>query len=155
MLHNKAAVTYCTNNLNLMQQLLQPAEAMVQKHVLQHNLTLSLHSVSGVSPRHTPTLPHCHPCPPPSTLPSRLSFNRPTTSCWVRAGLVTGKKRLQHQLAQLLASLVPGLVRRARPIPSLSPRKVCFMVYVYTEQGCFCMSAPSLPLHVSFSYSCT
>jgi len=138
-----------------MQQLQQPAEAMVQKHVLQHNLTLSLHSVSGVSPRHTPTLPHCHPCPPPSTLPSRLSFNRPTTSCWVRAGLVTGKKRLQHQLAQLLASLVPGLVRRARPIPSLSPRKVCFMVYVYTEQGCFCMSAPSLPLHVSFSYSCT
>ena len=143
--------------LNLMQQLQQPAEAMVQKLVLQHNLTLSLHSVSGFSPRHTPTLPHCHPCPPLSTLPSRLSFNRPTTSCWVRAGPVTGKKRLQHQLAQLLASLVPGLVRRARPIPSLSPSKVSlgFCCMVHNKQDYFCMSVLDLPLHVSFSCSYT
>ena len=139
-----------------MQQLQQPAEAMVRKHVLQHNLTLSLHSVSGLSPRHTPTLPHCHPCPPPYTLPSRLSFNRPTTSCWVRAGPATGQKRVQHQLGQLLVSLVQGLVRRARPIPSLSPCRVslgfCFMVYVYIEQDCFCMSAPHLPLHMCLTY---
>lgn len=115
---------YCASNLILMQQLQQPAEVMVQKHVLQHNLTLSLHSVRGGSPRHTPTHPHSHPCPPPCTLPSRLSFNRPTTSCWVRAGPATGRKRLQHQLGQLLVSLVLRLVRKARPILSLSPSKV-------------------------------
>lgn len=150
-------VSRCASNMTLMQQLQQPAEAMVQK--MQHNLTLSPHSVSGVSPRHTPILPHCHPCPPPYTLPFRLSFNRPTTSCWVRAGPASGQKRLQHQRGQRPASLVQGVVRRARPIPSLSPPKVslgfCFIVYVETEQGCFCMSIPDLPLQVPFCYSCT
>lgn len=137
----------------VLEQLQEPAEVRGQKHGLPHILTLSLHTGIARSPKPSPTHPHCHPSPPPYTLLLQPSCNRHTTSFWVKAGLPTSKKRLQHQLGQLAASQVQNWVRKAKPAPNPTlnqrvhgrshlPARCCYACvtssHSWSRSGCSC-----------------